>query len=598
MTFRAPAQWFIWSLIFLSIFVMDAASSAVSTKQPPKSLYFITINHSGPGVLSVRYELPRNTRTVPLANNQASLRNVEWAVKTPGVTLQPTALSLTPIASEKGVIDITVNGHSRTPDRVYPILISLSGGGVVVNTAAFVPPGLCSETKFLFVPGPNEYLVMRGHTYRHHVSVNADCSGEHNGSYLYMGRQSPSNHAGSLFLADTNTPQWILHSVQPTLGIAVNAYRRWFHRNLGYSPSIFVTYQRGPIDQSWWRGDVLDSGTVRLTFAGDAWLKQDPDAKEQIRRFIAHEAFHLWNGSIKTDNTARSNAWLLEGGAELASSFLLAQEGWDKPLNTTTYINSEINTCLLQSGDHTWQGIQNIFIGGSIYYTCGVTFNYMAALSVDPSHPRKGFAKIWARTLNDSWPSYSLASFLKDCYTVAALPLGCTVLKQVVESPKNSLSSAIEHLLTAANVPFRRLATVPTKQAGIISDEMQTIPNSQALLHHLTDTLLLSNLKIACGGDGQQSIGYWWEQKYLKLDIPANCRTVLDIGTVKTISGVEFLKTPSRAYEAARIECNSKGYLSLGSVRDRFARLRCHSPLLPIPSWFYLEHLASMTEQP
>jgi len=555
----------------------------------------IAIRNIGKGVISIQYNLPANLRYLHFSKNQALLRKQQWSVLSKGATLTPSGLSLGPASGTTRRIGLVVHGKSATLDRVYPILLSEADGAVVLNTAAFLPQDHCSETYFTFVPKRGNHVILRGHVYSHKISVPADCAGVNQGSYVYMGAHRPQGDSHYIFSADPSTPKWIVKLIQPTFEAAIHDYRNWLHRPLAHIPSLFVTYERGNGSGNWYHGDRLDNDTIRLTFAGNDWLKPDPKAAEQIRKLAAHEPFHFWNSGFEDSGASHSNTWLLEGGAELGAIFILAKHGWDHPIRVKTYINRDLNLCLLQSANHTWDSIPQSLVKGRIFYTCGVAFNYMAGTAVNPQAPQKGFATLWRDALAGT-SRYSASKFLANCDMAARHSQLCSLMRESIGNKEITLTHAVQEFLQSAQIPFKEIPISKTAQVEHASNRMKkSVPGMQEISRTLINRMLMNNLVSACAGHGP--VGYWTESGYLKLDIPDSCKARIKIKTVAKISGIRFMSNPVGTYETTRQACLRKGYIVVQSLQGHSARLPCNSGLAALPIWFYLGSMQAKHQQ-
>jgi hypothetical protein len=530
----------------------------VSTPSPAAAAGKLTISFKlAPGSAHVTYRVPPGVNQLRLPAAQASSRGKQWQIVRGGAKLEKLGIMLAP---HDGTVQIALFAKAVTaaPDRVYPIVIPYSDGSAIVNTAAFVPANVCKRTTLRFLPSHGEHVALRGHVYAKPVTVHASCAGNHDGGYVYLGKASATRHKSFLIVADPGAPRWIVSGITQALQKALSGYHRGLGVPLSFRPTVFVSYSPGkPHIHPWYHGDVLEHGTVRLSYVGKPWQAASSAASNLVNMQLnaAHEAFHLWNGGIKSEQNESRGAWLEEGGAQLAALLTGARAGWMTSADLLRRLNQNLQRCLLETGDRPWAALKGTQISGKSYYDCGVTFNFMAAALDDSTDFARGFFSLWRKLLRVGEAKYTPADFLRIATHDAHDAAAAKNLNQAIGGTGGSLSTPVKRLFTTLGIPIHavqssvRLGIAPT---GVLN------------------SFLMPLLRGVCNPHGRY--GFWTKKGFIKLDVPTQCKAFAQTKLLVGVGGFKLTEAPLSAWRAAYAECRDKGSVNFAT--------RHHNPLI------------------
>ncbi|MGH8427936.1 MAG: hypothetical protein ACRES7_08140 [Gammaproteobacteria bacterium] len=373
-----------------------------------------------------------------------------------------------------------------------------------------------------------------------------------------------------LLVADPGAPHWIVSGIGGALQNALDEYSRLLGQSLSVRPTVYVSYAPGePHAMPWYHGDVLNYGTVRLSFVGKPWLYASSAASNlvDVQLFIAHEAFHFWDGGIKSEQIEPNDSWLEEGGAQLAALLTAERAGWLSSGDFLSRLNGNLQRCLLETGDRPWAALVSGQIGGSIYYDCGVTFNFMAAALRDPVQPKQGFFNLWGQLLRVEQPEYSTADFLR---IATHGPRSDTAknLEQALAGTAGSLSDPIERLFTALKIPV--------SAAG--DSARLDIPVSAVL-----QAFLLPLLGSACGQ--QNRLGFWTQKDFIKVDVPMQCKAFARTKLLVGVGDFKLSDSPLATWHEAFAECSDKGAVEFKTLQGKSLSVPCRAAIPRPPLW-------------
>lgn len=510
------------------------------------------------GQLVVDYHIPPGLNQIRLPEDQAVLRQEQWHLMQGAATLGDEGFQLA-AHSHTIRIEFSAEAVTKAPDRVYPLVIPLGHGGVVINTAAFVPVNACQRTILHFTPRRGSHIVLRGSVHTAPVSARAFCSKKHDGGYVYMGSALVAQYGTFLLVTDPDAPSWIVHGVREALQKALSGYGNLLGLKLQVHPTVYVSFSSNE-PGVWYHGDVLAFDTVRLSFIGKPWLLVSSAASNlpAIQTFVAHEAFHFWNGGIKPEQATPHGAWLAEGGAQLAAMLTALRAGWLTSANFLYQLNGDLQRCLLETHNRPWAALDKLDISGGSYYDCGVTFNFMAAVLDNPDHPRQGFFRVWHRLLSVKSSTYSTVDFLDVTAKNARDASVSKHLEKMIVGTTGTLSESIERLLTSLRISVqevRQLTSVDLPKTAVLARFVSPL------------------LQAAC--KAPYHYGFWTRKGYIQVDVPRHCKAFSQTKRLVAVGDFKLATSPLAAWNKAYAECRRAGVVTFTVPRGQPLSVPC-----------------------
>ncbi len=145
--------------------------------------------------------------------------------------------------------------------------------------------------------------------------------------FAYFGGLTPEGGEGVMSLVDPGTPAWVRELHDELLPRLMEHFGGWTGVALSFEPSVMVSYTpEGEAGEASLSGGAVGR-QLQLELIGEGWAEPSEEARQRYARFLAREAFHLWNGAQFTTWLGASEAWLTEGSADLLSIEALQELG-------------------------------------------------------------------------------------------------------------------------------------------------------------------------------------------------------------------------------------------------------------------------------
>ena len=277
----------------------------------------------------VLYQLPSAVAEVGFARRGAPARVRHWTVVTPGLALrgEPDAER---IVSKDGrpfdAFELDIATYEIHPEKDYQVFFSYTDGGRLVFTGQFElgGPGIGGST-FTFVPRPSEHVVVAGE-----VSTEpAMWPSEGDGTYAYFGKTRPMVGDGFVGVVDAGMPSWLREPMEAMLPPLFRYYAERTGVPLSKRPAVYLSYRfDAEPGRTSLGGGVLPGVLQYEARLGSAVLAGPRDSLvESVRKGIAHEVAHFWNGDMFRMQASGSADWMSEGSADAFAHAGLQQLG-------------------------------------------------------------------------------------------------------------------------------------------------------------------------------------------------------------------------------------------------------------------------------
>jgi hypothetical protein len=325
-------------------------------------------------------------RTDVTREDPHSWRPLSWRVETRGVRLE-----------RRGSYDV-LSARGNVPQRVrirftpfakglqddYTPALTFTDGSVALYVAQFetFPMESAASVKALpsdlnnqLVPAASLTYVLRdeagpvwlGGT-RHAVAETQDKD-----TYVFFGSTQPIETPDMVGFLDPQLPAWVKESVAAAVPDMLARYTRELGPPPGVKPTIMLSWG-GPTPGLVSRAGSALRGLIVLTYEGSGVLADDPEARIDGLRFIAHEAAHFWLGQTVAYEFAR-DAWITEGGADLLAMRLVAAEHASYDWHAD--FNQSIEDCVNLTRRRGIEGARQRNEARA-YYACGAVFGLVA----------------------------------------------------------------------------------------------------------------------------------------------------------------------------------------------------------------------------
>lgn len=436
-------------------------------------------------------------------------------------------------------VELLVKPAARERDAKYPAFFHVGEGGVLYGPA--LKPDESWRTRL-------RVNTARGETRLPAGPPNIDSS-------LYIGPAAyVTRGAEGDLIASPDTPPALREQITTSLATALRVYGTQLHTDLPTRP-IVVMAQGG--EGQGFVGDVTPGPFVSLRFYGPA-ENQVNDAY-RVTRFVSHEVFHFWNGSL-VSNAEGTPSWLHEGGADFAALLASSEAGALDDAGMRQELGSALSRCK--------QGLQNendvalndlAFLSMHVRYPCGIVIQWAASLSAGRAG-RGGFFDIWAHMIAAAQARpgrrFTLADFYQGAGADAAAPPAPIRLLTAEHGAArwDQLTAALEDL--GADISAQ--ATPDTRRA--------------ALIFHL--------LAQVCGAGDR---GFYTEPGRIRLQTNSTCTLVADNSILTSVEGGDVVAPSEATYAAVQARCAARQDVRIVLDGARPVSLPCRTDLAPAP---------------
>lgn len=437
---------------------------------------------------------------------------------------------------------LRIRPDTQQRDRIYPALTRIGTKGWMIFEPHFAAAG---------DQGPTTVRLDFPALW---TSLPAGSTGARPASqgFTYLGPKAYVAGGQANLVSGESVPPWL----PATISGRADKVSAYFTRRLGISlprPPLIIVVQE-PGSGGDFRGDVTDGGIVSLRFYGDVWAREDTQSAADIGGFVAHEAFHFWNGWMFKPSEDVGEAWLNEGGAEYAALLAKLEVGDLDDAGMRAALGERMSGCaaFLEAGGLRTSPPR----GGQPIYDCGVVAQWAADLQTrKASQGRRDVLDVWRELLNGAQASrrYDVAGFL------ALLP----------SEPQAPLT----RLLEGGDDLWPRFAAGMAPLGGVATPARSAVLDRQSLMFHL--------LNEACGGKGPY--GFYGEEDRIKFDAGPHCGAAATTPSADAVEGKDLMKDASAAFDAVQTACAARRSVTFTLKGKPTATLACTKPLKAAP---------------
>jgi hypothetical protein len=435
--------------------------------------------------------------------------------------------------------EILVRPASRELDAKYPAFFRVGTGGVLYGPSLKAGDGWRTRLRI---------RTARGEIHAPDGPRNIDGS-VFIGPAAYVVRGSEAD-----FITSPDTPALLRARVTEYFSVAMRTYTTGLRVSLDSRP-IVVMAQGGTGEG--FVGDVTPGPFVSLRFYGSSQEQVSDSIASRLTRFIAHEIFHFWNGSLAHNQDGGTSSWLHEGGADFAALLASRDAGKLQDEELRNELASALTRCRRELEDNGDVGMNAMsFLPAGVRYPCGIVIQWAASLEVARAG-RGDFFDLWSRMIATARTRTDRAYKLSDFYTSIGsgnLPPQAVRLLTVERGPArwNELKSHLESL-------------------GVVMD-LQPTPESRrdGIVFHLLGQICKSGRR-----------GFYREPDRIRLQTNETCTLIPDNSILSSVEGQDISALDDSAYEAVRNRCAERDVVRIVLDGERGVAVPCSQDLAP-----------------
>jgi hypothetical protein len=459
-------------------------------------------------------------------------------VLTPGVTWSNDGAALVAEQSFRRV-DVLVKPAARERDAKYPAFFRVGTGGVLYGPA--LKPGDDWRTRLTVTTAHGQIRLPAG-------TPNIDSS-------LYIGPAAYVTHGEDAeLIVSPDTPTLLRERVTGILATALRTYSTHLGVPLSTRPIAVLAQGGGGLG---FRGDVTPGPFMALRFYGPSRQQTSEASASDVTRFVMHEVFHFWNGSL-VHNAADAPAWLHEGGAEYAALLASMEAGALDDAGMRDELATALTRCrraLENAGDVGLNDLQEL--SSDVRYPCGVVIQWATSLGAERAG-HGGFFRIWAHMIVAAQARTSRTFTLGDFYAGAGIDPA---------APPEPI-----RLLTVAHGPNRWGKLEAALRA--LDVELGTAPNPATrratLIQHLLGQICRSG-----------SRGFYTEPNRIRLQTNPTCTLIPDNSILDRVEGGDVMAMDEKTYDTVRARCAAKEDVHIELDGNRDVAIPCRRDLPP-----------------
>lgn len=320
----------------------------------------ITIEERPGNQWRVSYVLPAPLQTVKFGRDEEALRNRSWRIVAPEgarwvVDGNNESIAFTS-PTERFTIELATDASMREKD--YNIHFPFSDGSIVFYTGHLQVEDEAPTAWTFRTAADRDVRVLDQHG-RGSLEWTSDID-----TYVFFGGIAPVETPRMTLIADPGLPRWIEKQAHELVPRQFDYYTAKTGIELARKPLVLLSYSGDKSPGLSFKGGTL-TGLVQINIDGAGWSTQSFDATLMWFRYLAHEAFHLWNGDQA--GPADEAEWLSEASAEHAALLATRDAGVIDEAQRRRMLVEQTNDCIVRLG-----GKPLLEANPANFYTCGV----------------------------------------------------------------------------------------------------------------------------------------------------------------------------------------------------------------------------------
>ncbi|MEO0607092.1 MAG: hypothetical protein AAFY82_02595 [Pseudomonadota bacterium] len=223
------------------------------------------------------------------------------------------------------------------------------------------------------------------------------------GTYVYVGDGAVIEGGSFIGVVDNELPAHILKTFNQDIADVFAAYEARWGFALPSKATIYYAFGGYNAPGTSHAGSVIGKDLVVLQSEGAGLREPNPDDRTRALWFFAHEGAHMFQNTVRQNQTRGEDTWIHEGSANsMANSVIRALPGMGDGFVMQEY-RTAFEQCLeaLAVGSLVTAHMDGRF---AAHYSCGQIFNAAADAAL-PDHDLFGFWKAYSAQLEDDTPS-------------------------------------------------------------------------------------------------------------------------------------------------------------------------------------------------
>jgi hypothetical protein len=451
---------------------------------------------------------------------------------------------------------VRLEWEDRIVDRMYPPVVRLANGGVLVFTQYLLALGAEGREASWTIKAPPGGIAVAEGTKGESVTLRGTTLEDDGRAWVYLGPDAFREEEAGRVLVDDGVPAHVareMTQVAPRL-------LAFLESRLGPTPArpmVFVTWAQRDSPARDVQADVVPGGVIRFGLRGADWAQANAAGLADFRFLVAHELAHLWNGG-KYRAAPWATPWIAEGGAELFAIASLVALGAMDERDAADRIAAAIGRCSLTAAGRAWPRIPERD-RGHLPYTCGLALQFtivaLARRGDDAIDPFSFWARAWKR-----WPRY-YESVPQQQLAAAGDAEAATMLQEMLTVGTVPLAHALGRALRAAGVTLTRLS-----DPGV------------ALTSALGGNALMALMQSDCAGNASF---YSRPDHFAVAELP--CAHFREGMRVRFLEERDLVSRTVEAVEAARAACRERGKVRVGLDDGGMVEVPCVESSFPDP---------------
>lgn len=270
--------------------------------------------------------------------------------------------------------------------------------------------------------------------------VNSDF--RNGGIYIYVGNDKISQNEHYIGVIDEKMPIWVRDKFTDSLPLIFKKLSELYQHQRDQKIELFYAFKGTEKSGFSNGGGTIGENSLVLESSGALFLNENPRVIQRIHKTLAHEGAHLFQHS-KANPVSKTDYWIHEGGAEVATIFVLSQAKLISNKELITEIENAFSICAdYIKKNKLSNSIKN---RSSAHYHCGQLIGYMT----DAALKDHTYFEFWAELLETAkltqqGKHYSSTTYFDTMLALNADESIVTSLKkmtqQTIENPKEFIS--------------------------------------------------------------------------------------------------------------------------------------------------------------
>lgn len=317
---------------------------------------------------------------------------------------------------------VRVDWDERVRPRVYPAVVRMSNGGVLVygGYIGVVTAHGKKPAEIRLEAPKNGVSSFHDRKSRHEVVLGPEDLGDDVNGWFYLGPDRFKEEPAARVLADDGVPAELRRVVVDVSPRLMQLYASRLGAAYPVRPTFFLTWSARERAGRMFQADVVPGGDVRFALTGGGWRDAGPPDVANFQCVAAHELAHLWNMDL-FQRPDWSSAWLHEGNSELLATAALLELGEINAAQATDRITAAALQCETIARSRAWKDVEERE-RDPFPNACGLTMQFAIVAAARRDRPDLDAFAYWRR-LWAAHPRYHEATFEQDALQRGDQPL-------------------------------------------------------------------------------------------------------------------------------------------------------------------------------